>query len=331
MTITVKATISAGLMVAAVAAGIYFDRSVLSNSALPLLSSDVNEQGSHYQFINPLLFCQDQNISSLTNSTGNQIQKTIGEYMQSQKDLGQITDAAVYFRDLGDGPWALVNPTLRSIPASLLKVPTAIGVYRRAEKDPAFLSSKFKFGGGVNANSAEHFQPLEHVEPGKTYTMEELVRYMLQDSDNQALLMIGNAMDLRDLSDAYSDLGIDVPSSTSTAYTINVRTFASFFRVLYNASYLNQTDSEHMLSLLSQSAFPQGLEAGVPKNMTVAHKFGEYAPANGPKQLNDCGIIYKPHRPYILCVMAQGNDFDKLAKVISAISSKVYGTLQAQD
>lgn len=86
-----------------------------------------------------------------------------------------------------------------------------------------------------------------------------------------------------------------------------------------------------MLSLLSQSAFPQGLEAGVPQDLPVAHKFGEYDDGKGGKQLNDCGIIYKPHKPYLLCVMTEGKDLDALAKVISTISNKVYTTLQAQD
>lgn len=328
MSLMTRVGVASALVVVGATAGVSIDRTVLLANSEPLARSDVNEQGVHYQFINPLLFCQDQNISSLTNSRGNQIQSEISAYIQSQKNVGAITNAAVYFRDLGDGPWALINPSFRSVPASLLKVPTAIGVYKRAEKDPTFLTKKSRFTSTKDSNATQYFQPTDRIASGKVYTIEELLRYMLQDSDNNALIMVGNAMDVNDLVDAYNDLGVDPPSATSSGYTIGVRTFASFFRVLYNASYLSQSDSEHMLSLLAQSSFPQGLEAGVPQNITVAHKFGEYDSGNGQKELNDCGIVYKPHDPYILCVMTEGDDFSKLAGTIKGVSQNVWDILQ---
>src|SRR5207247_2178978 len=69
-----KVGIAIILILIGTGAGIYIDRSPLMASVPIFLPPDVNQQGVHYQFINPLLFCQDQNISSLTNSTGNQIQ-----------------------------------------------------------------------------------------------------------------------------------------------------------------------------------------------------------------------------------------------------------------
>ena len=235
MSLGAKAGISTGILLAGLVAGVYLDRSLLADSPLPLLGSDVTEQGSHYQFINPLLFCQDQNISSLSNSTGNQVQHMLENYIQSEKDAGTIADAAVYFRDLGDGPWALVNGELRSTPASLLKIPIAMGTYRRIEKDPSFASIKIKFDGDTDANASQYFKPRDKMVPGKMYTIEDLLRAMLENSDNNALLMIGKVMDPKDAASTYSDLGIETPS-TPSGYTISVRTFASFFRVLYNAS-----------------------------------------------------------------------------------------------
>lgn len=42
------------------------------------------------------------------------------------------------------------------------------------------------------------------------------------------------------------------------------------------------------------------------------------------KELHDCGIIYYPERPYLLCVMTEGNDLNELAGVIQNISKTVY-------
>lgn len=59
------------------------------------------------------------------------------------------------------------------------------------------------------------------------------------------------------------------------------------------------------MSILAQAKYPDGLTAGLPKNVTVAHKFGEHV--NGdPKrgidsvELHDCGVIYGPNLPYFL-------------------------------
>ena len=83
--------------------------------------------------------------------------------------------------------------------------------------------------------------------------------------------------------------------------------------------------SEHALSLLAQSGYDVGIKAGVPKDVEVAHKFGERSGFEGDlKQLHDCGIIYYPENPYLLCVMTQGQNFDDLSATIGMISKMVY-------
>ena len=75
--------------------------------------------------------------------------------------------------------------------------------------------------------------------------------------------------------------------------------------------------------LLSKAEFNEGLVAGVPQNITVAHKFGERNFNNQTFQLHDCGVIYAK-RPYLLCIMTKGPDFKDLSSAIKQISSKVY-------
>jgi beta-lactamase class A len=109
---------------------------------------------------------------------------------------------------------------------------------------------------------------------------------------------------------------------------MDVKTYSSFFRILYNGTYLSQDNSERLLTVLSRSAFSQGLSAGLPQDITVAHKFGEADSPDGTKQLHDCGIVYKPRQPYLICVMTKGNNFPALAKVIGHISETVYNILK---
>ncbi|MDO8560151.1 MAG: serine hydrolase [bacterium] len=56
---------------------------------------------------------------------------------------------------------------------------------------------------------------------------------------------------------------------------MSVKDYASFFRILYNASYLNREQSERALGLMTKTRFRDGIIAGVPAGRPVAHKFGE--------------------------------------------------------
>lgn len=96
-----------------------------------------------------------------------------------------------------------------------------------------------------------------------------------------------------------------------------------------SARIMSLEHSEKVLSLLAQSEFDQGTASGVPKDVRVANKFGERFIGN-EKQLHDCGIVYFPQNPYLLCVMTRGKDFHELAGVISAISQMVYEEIDSR-
>jgi beta-lactamase class A len=107
-------------------------------------------------------------------------------------------------------------------------------------------------------------------------------------------------------------------------YLIDTHTYASFFRILYNSTYIDRSASEEVLSMLTEASFQDGLVAGVPAGTTVAHKFGSRQTRDGKDQLHDCGIVYATGKPYILCIMTQGKDFTKLAAFIKDVSARVY-------
>ena len=84
--------------------------------------------------------------------------------------------------------------------------------------------------------------------------------------------------------------------------------------------------------------FRDGLVAGVPGNIEVAHKFGEREVDSQQTQLHDCGIVYYPKRPYLLCVMTRGQHTDdgavdeqKLQAIIKEVSTIVYNYVEPSD
>lgn len=91
---------------------------------------------------------------------------------------------------------------------------------------------------------------------------------------------------------------------------LTVKEYASFFRILFNSSYLSADNSERALNLLAHTEYHDALPS--PQGVVVAHKFGEAGTENIERQLHDCGIVYLPDHPYLACIMTRGRDAEKL-------------------
>ena len=112
---------------------------------------------------------------------------------------------------------------------------------------------------------------------------------------------------------------------------LTVQEYSRFFRVLFNASYLNSQLSEKALGYLAETDFKDGLLLAVPSLVQVAHKFGEYSDGEEySKQLHECGIVYYPDHPYLLCIMTKGSSFEDTDKTISDISKTVFQEIDRQ-
>lgn len=146
---------------------------------------------------------------------------------------------------------------------------------------------------------------------------------MIVYSDNKAANALLNHIEASSLDSVYQNLGIEVPDIDENENFMSVRDYASFFRILYNASYLNHAMPEKALGILTKSQFNLGLTAGVPPQIEVAHKFGERVLLDG-RQLHDCGVVYKIDKPYLLCIMTRGNNFIGMSETIKAISETAY-------
>jgi beta-lactamase class A len=287
-----------------------------------------NMSGWTYQFINPQLAYSDDVASELK-----PFKPDIESLIKNKVDNNQATNVSVYFRDMNNGPWFGIGESDPYVPASLLKVPVMMDYLKASEKKPGLLDQQIKFETKTD-EPAPHYPPEESLEIGKSYSVRDLIEHMIKYSDNQALgLLADNAGRIASpLQTTINDLGqsydINDPDST-----ISVRSYSVYFRILYNSSFLNKDNSEYALKLLSQADFRHGIQAGLPEDVMSANKFGERTVQKDGQtinQLHDCGIIYLPHRPYLLCVMTRGNNFDDMAHVISDVSKAVYEKVSSQ-
>lgn len=289
------------------------------------LGSSVRQSG--YKYINPLLECEVGVEFKELASFKSALERKIAEITGS----GRASTISVYFRDLNNGPWIGIGEDELFLPASLLKVPLMISYFRLAEEQPEVLKEKLTYEMSYDSSGNPLIKPPITLTEGKSYTVEELIYRMIVSSDNAAAYLLDTNLNADWRARPYRDLGLPNPDEEGGSFALTVRQYASFFRILFNSSYLSQSSSEEALSILAKTEFKSGLVAGVPANLEVAHKFGERVLSEqGNYQLHDCGIIYYSSSPYLLCVMTRGEDLQKLPSVIADISSFVYSEVDRQ-
>lgn len=244
---------------------------------------------------------------------------------------------SVYFRDLNNGNWFGIGERDKISPKNLMKVPLMIAYFKWAEMNPLVLRKSLPYPGKPEGKSLEHTRPAKELETGKSYTVNDLIYRMIVYDDAAAYALLSANLPPARLDKIFKDLYVEYDPHKQED-VLSLSSFASFYRVLFNASYLSEEMSEKALRYLSQSAFRQGMASGVPPSVDIACKHGERTISvtvddeeQEITQLHEFGIIYYPNRPFLLGVMVRGEDFDQLVRVVRDITRLVYEEVDQQN
>ncbi len=294
---------------------------------------------SEFKFINPLLSCNTTDNKQFTEYKP--LEEKINNLSKKYDTSVDKTIISAYYKDINSGRWFSTHENELYSPASLFKVPLMIAYLKLADEDKNVLSNNIFYAGSDSissdmvTNKNEYFKSPHAVVTGTSYTIDYLIKSMIEYSDNSATYLLYSRMDKNSMADVLSDIGIKLPSGNLTGTTnfLTVKSYAYLFRLLYNGTYLSKQMSEKALKILSESDFNNGIVAGVPNDIKVSHKFGErtdFTPTGQVlgRQLHDCGIVYYPKHPYLLCVMTKGTDFSVLSSSIQGVSSIVYNNVK---
>lgn len=267
---------------------------------------------------NPLLLCDQQ--EGYISSTILPFKPAIDEYITKAERSEKVKEVSYYFRELKTGSWITVEASRDYSPASLLKVPLYMTIAKLAETDPTLWDKKLVYHPPATPITQNYVPDIEPLQVGQAYSVRELVDRLILESDNGPLeLLVTEFGDKNDvLTSLYALVGLQLPNADQDFVTVGQ--YAAFFRLLYNASFLSQSSSEAVLEKLTHTQFNNGIRAGLPDDVTVAHKFGERR-TDEYLQLHDCGIVYHPDSPYLICVMTRGSDFDAMEEVITDLSA----------
>lgn len=262
---------------------------------------------NEYKFLNPArkLFKQEDLIINF---------QPIRDYLVGKYEAD--SNVSIYFEYLPTGANISINKDAEFFPASLFKVPVAMAAVKKIDKGEWKWDNKLVL---MATDKDDKFGTLYKESTGSIYTIEELVRRSLVDSDNTAHFILLRNLELSEINNVYTHIGL--VGFLETDGSISAKRYSVILRALYNSSYLKEENSQKIISFLIQEPFKEYLGAGMPDNIVFAHKIGVDI---NKKIYLDSGIIYFDSRPYLLVAMTKSKTGEQAKDIMKDVSGKIF-------
>src|SRR5579863_5283880 len=252
-------------------------------------------------------------------------------------------DVSVYFRTLdGNSEWYLLADDSFHA-ASTMKVPVMIELFHQAKvgkvklDDAIPIKNEFHsiVDGSVYTLSAPDDSEAElYKADGQTRTLSELCELMITVSSNFATNLLIEKLGVENIRATVHELGADgmnvlrgVEDGKAFEKGLNNTTTARGLGVLLQAiaegKAVDAASSRQMIAILQRQKFNEGIPAGLPSGIAVAHKTGEIT-----KIHHDAAIVFAK-RPFILVILVRGlADTKQSAALMADITGKLFEATQ---
>ncbi len=285
--------------------------------------ADANKELAYANFYKGYTLLSD-NVSDLPLDSNQDPDRILLHFVPLKEKLvknmdifGYNQNTGLYIQDANTGAWLGINENNTFVPASLLKVPIAIAIYKNYELGMISLDDQLI----VRAEDidAEAGVP-ERYTVGNSYKVKDLLEWMLKISDNTAKNILKGSLEAEDLNSVFTHVGIPNPYlATSDNQNVTPRQYSRMFKALYFSTYLKPDNSQALLNLLTDTRVEGLLSAKLPWEIQVSHKYGERSDS-----LHDCGIVYNKKNPYFICIMTSNVDIAKSRDMITDLSLEVF-------
>lgn len=298
------AVVLAVLLLFTLGVNLYFAKQRRPVPAAPAASSD------QYPLLASRIFVDNPNDVIVNFS------KLRQDLRQELSNLGY--NYSFYFEYLPSGTSIKINQEVPMVGASLLKVPLIMNLFRAAEQGKIDLNQTLTIQeGDIDRRSGQLWQK----GAGAQITVREAARETIVQSDNTAvnMLIAASANDFDLFQQSIDELDINLSVENENQTTLGAQAYSSVLKCLYLSCFLNYGDSQQIMDWLTEAQSPPRLRGGVPDDIKLAHKYGTSA----GRSESDCGIVFVPKRPYIICMMVDAPP-EQANVIISDVSRKIY-------
>jgi beta-lactamase class A len=265
------------------------------------------------------------------------------ETLIKQSDTEMV---GVAFHDLATGDEIKIRAEERIHPASTIKLTVLAEAFHQAEQGKLKLDDRIPIiytftsnGPGAppfTLTSDDDSEKTLYNRTGESETIRELCRLMIVRSSNLATNLLYDRLGV-DSVNAYmhkvgaGDLLLKNHLQDQKAFETGKTNLASAGALckllipLAEKRLVSKAASEEMIEILRGQEFKQGIPAGLPPGISVAHKTGSIT-----KIYHDAGIVYPPNdrKPYVIVVLTKGiADMEKAQKLVAAISGRIYNAV----
>lgn len=179
----------------------------ISESLSGVLGKEIRENNTKYKFIKPLLSNEAQEEDLKWFPAERKLKATVQDEINKHPDV----KVGMHFVNLGNGGWFGINGSESFIPASLLKLPLYTSYLKLREEGKVSFDEVITFAGGTDFDKVQNLGTGK-IQPGNSYTVDELLTAMIVDSDNNALeLLYQYKQD--SLEAIFDDLQIELPKN----------------------------------------------------------------------------------------------------------------------
>lgn len=226
--------------------------------------------------------------------------------------------------------------------ASTMKVPVMIELYRQVKAgtlslgDPLPVTNTFRsiVDGSPYALSEEDDSDREvYAAAGRTLSLGQLCEAMITVSSNLATNLLIEKLGVDNIRRTVTRLGADAGGGMQVLRgvedgkafekglnnTTTARGLLTLLLKLARGQAVDRPSDAAMIEVLERQRFNDGIPAGLPAGLAVAHKTGDITRIN-----HDAGIVFAS-RPYVLVVLVRGiADKKESSALIARISRTVY-------
>ena len=256
---------------------------------------------------------------------------------------GSGADVGVYFKTLdGNTEWSsLADDVFHA--ASTMKIPVMIELFHQAKQEKLKLDDTLAIenefhsivDGSVYKLSPEDDSELQlYKAEGQTRTLQKLCELMITESSNLAANLLIEKLgveNIRATVHALSAEGMNLLRGLEDAKayekglnnTTTARGLGILLQSIYQGTAVDSESSQQMIAILEHQKFNEGIPAGLPRGIAVAHKTGEIT-----KIHHDAAIVFAK-RPYVLVILVRGlADKKDSAALMADISRDLYEAMQ---